>query len=96
MGGITPKGGGAEAAGRGFGPAAEYLTQAECGRLLRISGRTLERMRLTGTGPKFLRLGSGSGCRGRILYDRRAIEEWAASRSFASTSEAAEAQRCTS
>ena len=57
-----------------------YLTQAEAAEYLRLSQRTLERYRLAGTGPAYIRAG-------RILYSRAALEDWVASRTFRSTSE---------
>ena len=62
-----------------------YLTQAEAADYLRLSSRTLERHRVTGSGPFFCRLGTRGG---RIVYARAELEAWAAARTFASTSEA--------
>lgn len=62
-----------------------YLTQSEVAQRLRLSPRTLERFRLDGTGPKFVRAGR------RILYRLVDIEEWTAARTFRSTAEAAHA-----
>ena len=59
-----------------------FLTQAEAADLLRISPRTLERHRVAGTGPRFVKAGR------RVLYRRSDLEEWAASNTFSSTSEA--------
>jgi hypothetical protein len=36
------------------------LTQREAATILRLSTRTLERLRVTGTGPKFIRIGNPS------------------------------------
>ena len=58
-----------------------YLTQEEAAEILRLSPRTLERMRVTGTGPRFRKFGR------RVLYDRQDIFTWADSKAFASTSE---------
>jgi hypothetical protein len=33
------------------------LTQSECAEILRLSERTLERFRVSGVGPKFVRMG---------------------------------------
>jgi len=57
------------------------LTQSECAELLRLSERTLERLRVTGAGPKFLRI------RHSIRYRPADVEQWAASRVVGSTSE---------
>lgn len=58
-----------------------YLTQREAAEALRLSERTLERHRLTGTGPKFVKAGR------RVLYRPADIEAWAAANTFGSTSE---------
>ncbi len=59
-----------------------YLTQTEAAELLRISPRTLERHRVTGTGPRFIKAGR------RVLYRLADLEAWTASNTFASTAEA--------
>jgi len=59
------------------------LTQSEAAQLLRLSERTLERLRLTGGGPKFIKAGR------RVLYSAEHLEAWVASRVRTSTSEAA-------
>lgn len=60
-----------------------YLTQEEAAQFTRLSPRTLERMRLTGTGPQYTKAGR------RVIYSRRAIEEWLEGRTYKSTSDAA-------
>lgn len=62
-----------------------YLTQNEAAAALRLSPRTLERHRLTGTGPKFKKLGR------RVVYSRADIEAWVSASTFSSTSEVKEA-----
>ena len=59
-----------------------FLTHAESARYLRLSGRTLERSRLAGTGPRFVKAGR------RVIYHRDELDLWAAARTFRSTSEA--------
>jgi predicted DNA-binding transcriptional regulator AlpA len=59
------------------------LTQSECAELLRLSERTLERLRVTGAGPKFLRI------RHSVRYRPADVEQWLASRLRGSTSEEA-------
>lgn len=54
--------------------AAEYLGYAES---------TLEKKRLTGNGPPFIRLGD----RGAIVYDTRDLDAWLAEHRVSSTSE---------
>ncbi len=97
----TLKGGAAEAAAKGYmggtgggagdceGPGSAtgiggnlYLTQQEAAAYLRLSPRTLERHRVEGTGSRFVKLGR------RVLYRRSDLDDWAASRTFGSTSEA--------
>ena len=56
-------------------------TQAEAAKALRLSERTLERMRLTGLGPVFVKAGR------RVLYRQADLEAWVASQVRASTSE---------
>lgn len=63
--------------------AHRYLTQKEAADLLRLSERTLERLRNSGSGPVFLKAGAR-----RVLYRIRDIEAWLTDRSFSSTSEA--------
>ncbi len=60
-----------------------FWTPEETAKVLRTSPRTLERRRLDGTGPKFVKLG------GRVLYRPEDVSAWAADRTFASTAEAA-------
>jgi predicted DNA-binding transcriptional regulator AlpA len=59
------------------------LTEDEAARLLRLSARTLQRLRLEGEGPRFVRL-TGR----RIGYAISDLEAWVRARSVASTSEA--------
>jgi predicted DNA-binding transcriptional regulator AlpA len=53
-------------------PSDFLLTTEEAAQLLRLSSRSLERRRLDGTGPKFLRMGGGRAIRYRradlLLY----------------------------
>jgi hypothetical protein len=60
-----------------------YLTQDEAAALLRRSPRSLERHRLAGTGPAFIRAGR------RVIYNRRVIEAWTEANTFTSTSDTA-------
>ena len=59
-----------------------FLTQAEAADLLRISSRTLERYRVSGTGPQFVKAGR------RVLYRQSDLEAWATTNTFSSTAEA--------
>ena len=62
------------------------LNQEDVSDMLGISQRTLERMRVTGDGPKFAKLGR------RVLYRPADIDAWIASRVVSSTSEGRAAQ----
>lgn len=58
-----------------------FLTQGEAAKLLRLSPRTLERHRVSGTGPRFTKAGR------RVLYRISELEAWVEARTFASTAE---------
>jgi excisionase family DNA binding protein len=60
------------------------LTQNEAADLLKLSVRTVERLRGSGTGPKFLKI------RNSVRYRQSDVEAWVASRLVGSTSEAAQ------
>ncbi|MBM3492331.1 MAG: helix-turn-helix domain-containing protein [Alphaproteobacteria bacterium] len=60
--------------------SGEFLTTNEAAARLRVSARTLERLRVTGLGPTFRAHGR------RILYAIGDIDSWSASRSARSTS----------
>ncbi len=66
-------------------PTLVFLTSNEAAELLRLSRRTLERMRLEGSGPRYVKLGSGK--RSRVVYRLAEIESWTHALSFGSTSE---------
>jgi predicted DNA-binding transcriptional regulator AlpA len=57
------------------------LSQAQAADLLHLSPRTLERLRVTGRGPKFCKLGR------RVAYREADLEAWINSRVRSSTSE---------
>ena len=59
------------------------LTQREAASALRLSERTLERLRYSGLGPKFIRCGQRS-----VRYQQSALDEWIKGRVVRSTSEA--------
>lgn len=52
--------------------------------MLGLAARTLEKYRLTGAGPRFLKLGA------RVLYDPRDLDKWVAARRRTSTSDRGE------
>jgi predicted DNA-binding transcriptional regulator AlpA len=57
------------------------LTQRQAAALLCLSERTLERFRVSGVGPRFVRLGKS------VRYRLRDVEAWLAARVVGSTSE---------
>ena len=57
------------------------LTQREAALALRLSERTIERMRTSGTGPKFVRLNHS------IRYRQQDLDAYVAARVVASTSQ---------
>ena len=63
----------------------QLMTSVEAAAYLRISRRTLERYRVTGTGPRYLKVGPGK--RARVLYRIPDIEAWLLEFNFESTSE---------
>ena len=58
-----------------------YLTQKETAHRLRTSERTLERMRVEGSGPRFRKFGR------RVAYRVTDLEKWEEARAFNSTAE---------
>ncbi len=62
--------------------SAQLLTPAEAAAYLRCSKSYLDKLRVYGGGPKFLRLGKR-----KILYRQSDLDLWIAARSFGSTSE---------
>jgi len=62
---------------------AEIFTTSEAAAHVKLSKPTLERFRLTGEGPKFLKLG------GAVRYRRADLEAWLETRLVSSTSESA-------
>lgn len=59
-----------------------FLTTKEAAARVRLSPATLERMRVRGDGPPFLKLSQK-----RILYDNEQLDAWVRGQSFKSTSE---------
>jgi excisionase family DNA binding protein len=57
------------------------LTQREAATLVRLSERTLERLRLSGGGPVYVKAGR------RVLYREPDLQEWIAAQVRTSTSE---------
>jgi excisionase family DNA binding protein len=57
------------------------LTQREAASILSISVRSLERMRVAGGGPSFVKVGAS------VRYQPEALEKWITAQSRGSTSE---------
>jgi hypothetical protein len=74
---------GAESGGVAIGTAPLVVTEVEAGHMLRLSVRTMQRLRLDGDGPRFVRL-TGR----RIGYAISDLRAWVQARSMASTAEA--------
>jgi predicted DNA-binding transcriptional regulator AlpA len=56
------------------------LRQREAASVLRLSERTLERLRVSGLGPRFIKIGRA------VRYVQCDLSEWIASRTVSSTS----------
>lgn len=63
-------------------PGASKLSVIEAARFLGLSKSTLDKLRLTGGGPAYLKLGLR-----RVVYDPIDLERWATERRRRSTSE---------
>lgn len=66
-------------------PLADLLTTSEAARFLRTGASTLERWRLEGTGPDFIKL--GTSIRARVVYRREDLLAWVAAQRFSATSQ---------
>jgi predicted DNA-binding transcriptional regulator AlpA len=62
-------------------PEVRILGEREAALRLNLGCRTLQEMRLRGTGPQFIKLGAR-----RVGYDVRDLDAWVSSRRAASTS----------
>lgn len=65
---------------------ADLLTTGEAAELTRLSKGTLNRLRVIGGGPKYLKIGPR-----KVYYRRSDIDAWLAERVYGSTSEYAAA-----
>ncbi|MEZ5773690.1 MAG: helix-turn-helix domain-containing protein [Hyphomicrobiaceae bacterium] len=61
------------------------MTSPEAAEYLRLSARTLEGMRVDGTGPRYYKVGPGR--RAKVVYRVADLEEWLQQFQFGSTSE---------
>lgn len=66
-------------------PRPDLLTTLEAASALRLSVPTLERMRLAGNGPIFIKLGPGK--RARVVYRRADLDAWLLAQRRGSTSQ---------
>ena len=55
-------------------PLPRYFGPEEAARYLGLSPRTLQRMRVTGEGPRYVK------ARRRVIYDRLDLDDWTARR----------------
>jgi hypothetical protein len=62
----------------------DLLTNSEAAALLRVQPQTLRKWRLTGRGPRFIKL---AGPYSRALYVRADLEAWIQQHMYASTAE---------
>ncbi len=63
----------------------QYLNTEEAAEILRISARTMERYRVQGTGPRYLKVGPGK--RARVLYRLEDLIAFLEDQGYRSTSE---------
>ena len=71
----------AQHASSGADLPSRKLSVKEAAAFLGLSVSTMNKMRLSGTGPRYLKLGR------RVLYDIRDLEDWAARQRRQNTSE---------
>lgn len=64
-----------------------FLTTTEAAVVLRLSPRTLEKLRVLGGGPLYRKFGA------RVLYALEDLQDWADSRAFGMTSDPGAPQR---
>jgi predicted DNA-binding transcriptional regulator AlpA len=65
--------------------ASGLMTSPEAAEYLRLSPRTLEGMRVDGTGPKYFKVGPGR--RAKVVYRTADLEAWIMQFQYGSTSE---------
>ena len=62
--------------------ASPFLTVVEAAAYLRVSKNYLDKLRVTGGGPEFFRLG-----RKKVVYHKAHLDAWMAARRYGSTTE---------
>lgn len=55
-------------------PLPVFLTSVEVANMLRLSPRSLEKMRLENRGPRYIRLGTGG--RAKVIYNLLDVVAW--------------------
>ncbi|HWV58767.1 MAG TPA: helix-turn-helix domain-containing protein [Longimicrobiales bacterium] len=65
--------------------STRFMTTGEAAAYLRLAERTLQDMRLKGTGPAYFKLGPGK--RSKVVYQREDLDAWVTQYQFRSTSE---------
>jgi hypothetical protein len=70
---------------RGLATERHFLTTPEAAQHLRLRPRTLEALRVQGTGPRYYKMGPGRMA--RVVYRREDLDAWVERFSFSSTSE---------
>lgn len=60
--------------GNGNNPSLVFLTAVEFAEMVRLSPRTVEKLRLEGRGPKYFRLGEGG--RSKVVYRLADVLAW--------------------
>lgn len=73
--------------GERTGTDSVFLNTREAALLVRMSPRSLERMRSQGTGPKYCKVGGGRTRRGRVVYRRSDVIAWLTEKMFSGTSD---------
>lgn len=63
----------------------QFLNTVDAAKMMSLSPRTLERIRVEGGGPPFLKAGPGK--RSRVLYRYQDLIDWLSLRSFDNTSQ---------
>lgn len=63
----------------------QFLTTQEAAEILRLKPRTLEALRVEGTGPRYFKMGPGRMA--RVVYRRADLDAWVEQFSHVSTSE---------
>lgn len=63
---------------------SKFLSESDAATYLSISKKTLQRLRCSGGGPDFCKLGKGRGS--RVIYPLQGLHDWAMDKKCQSTS----------